>query len=157
MYKIAELSFRQNKTTHRVERIMVQKSTDLLTQFETGKYVSIITYTKSEKEIATPVWFVSHLPKLYIATPKTTYKIRRITNDARVKFALCSRKGEVRGIYLRGNARILHPEEDQAVSQLFKLKYGFLFKIWSANVKNLFRNMSRKENRLNFVEITPIE
>ncbi len=128
---------------------------DVLGQFRAGQYLSMITYNKTGKEVTTPVWFVAESTKVYVATPKTTYKIKRIKNDARVKLAPCTRNGEVRGTYLKGSARIMLPEEEQAVSNLFRQKYGILFKFWSANVKNIFRKKERRENRLHFVEIMP--
>ncbi len=131
-----------------------ESGTDLLKQFRNGNYLSIITYTKSGKEIPTPVWFVAEKDKVYIATPKTTFKIRRIKNNPRVQIASCSRNGKVIGTYITGTAKLMPVEEQTITYNLFRKRYGVIFKLWSSDIKNLFRKKSRKEKRLAFVEIT---
>ncbi len=120
-----------------------------------GQYLSIVTYTKGGKEIPTPVWFVAAPEKVYVATPKTTYKIRRIKNEPGVQIAPCSRNGKVLGSYVKGIAKLMPIEEYPVIYSLFRKKYGILFKIWSGTIKNLFRKESRKEMKLAFIEITP--
>ncbi len=132
-----------------------KSSNDPLGQFRSGKYLSIITYTKSGKEIATPVWFVATSDTVYIATPKITFKIRRLKKDPRVQIAPCSRDGKVLGSYVVGTAKIIPEGEQMAIFDQFRKKYGALFKIWSSDIKNFFRKKTRKEKRLAFVEITP--
>ncbi len=100
------------------------------------------------------MWFVVASDKAYIATPKTTFKIKRLKNDPRVQIAPCTRNGKVLGTYKEGRARILPIEEEKVIFDHYRKKYGFFFKIWSSDIKNLFRKKSRKEQKLAFVEIT---
>ena len=52
-----------------------------------GKYISLISYTRTGYPIATQVWFVEKEEKIYFVTTQKRYKIRRIRNNPNVKVA----------------------------------------------------------------------
>ncbi len=107
------------------------------------RYISLATFRKSGEAIYTPIWFAEHDDKLYFMTNEKLWKVKRIRNNPKVKFAPCTIRGKITGPEFDGAARIL-PEADSAwVRNLIKKKY------WLARVPLLWRNSNT------FVEISP--
>ncbi|HEY6543256.1 MAG TPA: PPOX class F420-dependent oxidoreductase [Ktedonobacteraceae bacterium] len=73
------------------------------------KYVQLTTYRKTGVGVPTPVGFASQAGKIYVMTPGTASKLKRIRNNGRVTLAPCKRKGEVLGESIEGQARIPRP------------------------------------------------
>ncbi len=115
-----------------------------------GKYISLITYTKNEKPIATPVWFGQKENKLYIATNEERYKIKRIQNNPSVQVAPCGTRGKVKGPYKDATARILPKNEIDVAKELLREKY-FMFRVFERLWKRKEKKVRVKNSILKFL------
>lgn len=64
--------------------------------FSRHKYISLETYRRSGEGVRTPVWFVESGNRLYVSTPASTGKIKRLRNNPKVKVAICDIRGNVK-------------------------------------------------------------
>ncbi len=121
----------------------------MVEQLKNGKHVSIKTFRKNGTEAATPIWFLEKKDKYYICTGGMTYKVRRIRNNPEVQIAASDGKGNLKGEYFEGKARITAKNEAEPLYKLFRKKYGG-FRMWS-----FFANLWRKEEKKHiYLEIT---
>ncbi len=96
----------------------------LMEQFTGRRYISLETYTGSGKRKITPVQSLEHQGALYVRTDPTTWKIKRIQRNPRVRVALSDRSGKLLGNWIEGRARILDGEEKDRMLEVFKKDYG---------------------------------
>ena len=94
-------------------------------QFDGEKYINLETYKKDGTGVKTPVWFVTHNDFIYIITREMTGKVKRVSNNKSVKITPCGFKGEIKGQWISGNAKVVSGEEAERVIKLRKKKYGF--------------------------------
>ena len=94
-------------------------------QFDGEKYINLETYKKDGTGVKTPVWFVTHTDLIYIITREMTGKVKRLSNNQSVKITPCGFKGEIKGQWISGNAKVVSGEEAERVIKLRKKKYGF--------------------------------
>jgi PPOX class probable F420-dependent enzyme len=111
-----------------------------------GKYISVISHTKSGEPIPTQVWFVEKDDNIYIMTTQKRYKVRRIQNNPHVKVAQSTMLGKPKDEYIDGIARILSDDEFKPIVELFEEKYR-MFKI-------LFKQGKEGEEKVIAIEIT---
>lgn len=100
-----------------------------LEEIKSEKYISLETYRKNDQPVQTPVWFVVKDDLLYIVTRSQTGKVKRLQNNLKVKFALCTIKGKVTGEWVSGTAKILTDKETKEAVKMRDQKYGFIAKI----------------------------
>ena len=120
-----------------------------LTQLKDGKHINIKTFRKNGEGASAPVWFVEDKDEFYICTGGATYKVKRIRNNPEVQIAASDAKGNLKGEYFEGKARILAKDEVDPIYALFRKKYTG-FRMW-----NFFANLGRKEEKKHiYLEIT---
>ena len=105
---------------------------------------------------STPVWVVSDDGKrLLVWSPATTWKVKRISRDPRVRVAASDARGNVRGEPVDGIARLLGPGAGDLVQRLLRQKYGLLKRSLDA-FNSLVRVISRKpRSPAEYIEIVP--
>lgn len=93
-----------------------------------ARHVSLETYRRDGRAVRTPVWIVAEGEKLYCWTISDTGKVKRIGKNPQVRLAICTARGDVRGEWVDGSARILEgrAELDKQMSRM-RAKYGLLF------------------------------
>ena len=101
-----------------------------LAQFEGQKYVSLETFRKSGEGVKTPVWFVIHNNAFYSYTEADSWKVKRIRNNPRVRVAVCTIRGDIRGPWLDATASLVEGDERLAADKLLDRKY-FLKKVFN--------------------------
>jgi uncharacterized protein len=89
---------------------------------ETGKYINLLTYKKNGEPVLTPVWFIFKDNKIFIRTSNKSGKFKRIKNNKNVKFALCNIRGQIKGEWHNGFAK-LEPNNRWVFSKINE-KYG---------------------------------
>jgi len=94
-----------------------------LAPFAGQKYISLETFKKNGEGVKTPVWFVLHDNAFYVYTEADSWKVKRIRNNARVRVAACSVRGEVKGPWIDGTASFVEGEERIAADKLLDRKY----------------------------------
>jgi uncharacterized protein len=98
---------------------------------EGRKYISLTTFRKSGKPVATPVWFVEKEGKICVWTQSNSGKMKRLRHDSRVTLAPCTMGGKVIGPTVEGIARIVSPQEKEEVRLLLLAKYGWMQRLFS--------------------------
>lgn len=93
------------------------------------KYINLETYKKSGQAVRTPVWFVISDEQIFVLTSQNTGKIKRIRNNPAIKIMPCGIRGDSKGEWIEGLARIATEPEMQNTIRLRYKKYGFRAKI----------------------------
>lgn len=114
-------------------------SSDNLKQFEGQKYLTLETYRKSGAAIATPVWFAEESRTFYIYSLANAGKVKRIRNNPRVRIAPCDMRGNRKGEWVEGSARILARAEEAGAHRLLDRKYGWIKRIGNVYSKIMMR------------------
>ncbi len=100
-----------------------------ISQFSNQKYINIETYRKNGQAVQTPVWFVIEGDVIYIRTDKNSGKIKRARNNPHVRITPSSARGQPKGEWIDGEARIASWSESERANQLLKQKYGLQGKL----------------------------
>jgi PPOX class probable F420-dependent enzyme len=91
----------------------------------TVPYVSVTTFRKDGRAVATPVWVVPDGEgALAVWTRADSGKVKRIRRDGRVTVAPCDFRGNPRGEAVEARARLGTPEETARVRRAIARKYG---------------------------------
>ena len=95
------------------------------------RYVNLATFRKDGREVRTPVWIAAAtegVPVVY--TNATSWKVRRIRNNGKVRFAPCTARGDVRGDWVDATARVVDDDagRDRGI-QAFVKKYGWQMRL----------------------------
>lgn len=107
---------------------------DRLTPFFDAKYINLQTYRKNGEAVKTPVWFVIDNDIIYVITPSTTGKVKRLNHDKNVRIVPCNFKGEPKGDWVDATAYFANiPESKQAI-KLRKKKYGLMARLVGISV-----------------------
>jgi PPOX class probable F420-dependent enzyme len=90
-----------------------------------GRYLSITSYKRDGRGVATPVWFVQRDGSLLVDTDAASGKVKRIRRNPNVQVAVCTASGRLRGEPVPAVAEILPDSEIGAVERLMADKYRF--------------------------------
>jgi len=101
-----------------------------LAPFEGENYLSLETFKKNGEGVKTPVWFVLHTNAFYVYTEADSWKVKRVRNNPRVRVAVCSMRGDIKGPWLDATASLVEGDERLAADKLLDRKY-FLKKIFN--------------------------
>ena len=88
-----------------------------------AKYISLTTYRKDGRAVATPVWFAERDGRLYVVTRRDSLKVKRLGRNPRVEVAPCTIRGRVTGATSAGTARVLPESEWPAARKVIGKKY----------------------------------
>jgi len=94
------------------------------------RYVNLATLRKDGTEVRTPVWIaaVAGVPVVY--TNATSWKVKRIRNNGKVRLAPCTARGDIRGDWVDATARVVDDDagRDRGI-QAFVDKYGWQMRL----------------------------
>jgi len=114
------------------------------------RFVNLETFKKDGSGVKTPVWVAGLDGKLVVVTDGTSFKVKRIRNNPRVRLAPYGRQGEVHGAWVDGEAHVI---EDAAHASradgVLTKKYGW--QMWLHDV--LFKILGRFQRRV-FLELS---
>ena len=102
---------------------------DALAQFAAAKYISLETFRKTGVGVRTPVWFAADpaAPDLfYLYSAADAGKVKRIRNNPHVRVAPSDIRGNLRGAWVDGQARIIEGGDADKAQQLLRQKYGWM-------------------------------
>src|SRR5262249_21524970 len=107
------------------------------------RYLNLETFRRDGSAVQTPVWFAEELGGIIVFTDGTSYKVKRLQRNQRVRVAACNVRGTVHGPWIDGTARIVesNDEEKLAYAALVK-KYG-----WQMRALNLGSWLARRIKR----------
>jgi PPOX class probable F420-dependent enzyme len=104
-------------------------SSSIASQLSGYKYINLETYRRSGEPVVTPVWFTTDASKIFVVTRSQTGKVRRIKNNQKVRVMPSGMRGEPKGEWFEGAARIATPEELKLALEQRNKKYGFRAKL----------------------------
>jgi len=105
---------------------------DTLAQFGRAKYISLETFRKTGTGVRTPVWFAADpaAPQIfYLYSEADAGKVKRIRNNPHVRVAPCDIRGNVRGAWIDGQARLIDGAEADKGQDLLRQKYGWMKRV----------------------------
>ncbi|SMH71407.1 PPOX class F420-dependent oxidoreductase [Candidatus Nitrosotalea okcheonensis] len=106
-----------------------EMSSDKITPFLDAKYINLETYRSNNQAVKTPVWFVIDDGIIYVATPPTTGKVKRLNCNKNVRIVPSDMKGNPRGEWIDATAYFANESESMQAIKLRKKKYGLMAKL----------------------------
>ena len=106
---------------------------ETLAQFSNRKYLNLVTYRRSGAAVSTPMWFVEEDGVLYVRTPAKSGKVKRLRNNPRVRVVPSDGRGNPKGAWVDGRARIVDGAQAERANRLVHRKYGWrkkLIELW---------------------------
>jgi PPOX class probable F420-dependent enzyme len=96
------------------------------------RYVSLATYRRDGREVATPVWIAGVDGLLYVVSFGEAGKVKRVRSTPRVRVAPCDARGAVTGAWQEAVARIVTDERTiERARAALREKYGWQFALLS--------------------------
>jgi PPOX class probable F420-dependent enzyme len=97
----------------------------VLEQIGQGRTVSLTTFRRDGRGVATPVWFAIDGGELFTLTPPSTAKVKRIRNGSRVVIAPCDTRGRIPADApsAEGTARLLDEAGTAHARELMARRY----------------------------------
>ena len=122
------------------------------------KYISLKTFYKSGKGVATPVEFAEKNGKLYVNTRKKSWKVKRIQGNPKAIIAPCTIRGKILGEEMDVTVRILSNDDEVTIAeQALNEKFNKGFNKFMRYLSNFFSKIQfwkEPEERV-FLEISP--
>ena len=115
--------------------------------FENLRYISLKTYRKNGRAVATPLWVVQDIKEqdrrtFFAFTNETSGKVKRIRNKSKSEIALCSFKGEILSSWSATTVTLSSEENDlQQVVTLMYEKYS-----WQMFLVDIFARIGRRRS-----------
>ncbi|WP_322974789.1 PPOX class F420-dependent oxidoreductase [Actinacidiphila epipremni] len=127
----------------------VTEGSEALSALRRGKYVSVTTFRRDGRAVATPVWYAVSETELVFWTGVGSGKVKRIRNDGRVQVAPCNFRGRVApgAVAVEGTARLLDDAGTDAARRLLARKYV------SVRLTDLGRRLTRRGRRTDQVGV----
>lgn len=110
-----------------------------LSKFANEKYVNLETYRKTGAPVRTPLWFAEENGLLYIYSLADAGKVKRIRNNPIVRVAPCDFRGNLKGDWVNGRARLLDGAEADRANSRLDQKYGIMKRFGNLTSKLLGR------------------
>jgi hypothetical protein len=90
------------------------------------RYVNLATFRKDGTEVRTPVWIAAAEGVPVVYTNATSWKVKRIRNNGKVRLAPCTARGDIRGDWVDATARVVDDAggRDRGI-RAFVDKYGW--------------------------------
>lgn len=109
-------------------------SSGKITPFLDEKYLNLETYRKNGQAVRTPVWFVIDDGTIYVTTPSTTGKVKRLNHNKNVRIVPSNIKGKPNGDWVDATAYFANKSESSQAIKLRKKKYGLMAKLIGLSV-----------------------
>jgi PPOX class probable F420-dependent enzyme len=121
--------------------------------FAESGYLSLTTFRRDGRPVATPVWFAVDGDRILMWSGASEGKVKRIRNNSRVMVAVCDYKGKVKGPAVEATAVLLSPDAGARIHRLLNRKYWYVKPPYEAvlGILRLFRR--RKSRGAAYIEI----
>ena len=94
------------------------------------RYINIESFRRDGTGVKTPVWCAELDGKIVVVTDGTSYKVKRIRKNPKVRVAPCNATGVVSGDWLDGECRIIEDAEHAKTAHAtLRAKYGLQFRL----------------------------
>jgi PPOX class probable F420-dependent enzyme len=119
------------------------------TPLDADKYINLETFRKDGSGVKTPVWAAALDGKLVVMTDGTSYKVKRLRNNPKVRAAGCDARGTVHGPWYEGTGTILDEAGGARADAALQAKYGLIYRATS-----LVSKLAGRFQRRAYLEIT---
>ena len=99
---------------------------DRIIALASQRYISLTTFRRDGRAVATPVWFVLDGTRILIWTDQASGKAKRIRANGRAAVAPSDARGTLTGPLSEAKGRVLPASEDARSRQLLNAKYRLL-------------------------------
>ncbi len=122
-----------------------------------SKYISLTTYYKSGKGVATPVEFAERDGLIYVNTREGSWKVKRIKGNPQGTVAPCTMRGKITGEIISVSIRILPKEQELMAQEVLDLKLAKGFNKFIIFLFNFVEKLTfwRKPAARVYLEISP--
>ncbi len=100
-----------------------------LVQFDKEKYLNLESYRKTGVGVLTPVWFARRGEIFYAYSLANAGKVKRIRNNPRVRLVPCDFRGNPKGRWVEGAARVFLGSEAEPGQRLLRERYGWIKRV----------------------------
>jgi PPOX class probable F420-dependent enzyme len=118
------------------------------TPLDAEQYINLETFRKDGTGVKTPVWAAALDGKLVVMTDGTSYKVKRIRANPRLRAAGCDARGNVHGPWYEGTASILDEAGALRADAALARKYGLSYR-----ALGLFSAIAGRKKRRAYLEI----
>jgi PPOX class probable F420-dependent enzyme len=98
----------------------------MIEQFKGHNFLALETFKKDGTGVITPLFFVMHEGVLYMRSPMSSWKVKRMRHNPQVRVVPSDVRGEPKGAWVSGQAQIFHESEMAWVNKLVIKKYGLM-------------------------------
>ena len=95
-------------------------------EFGRSAYVSLTTFRRDGRPVATPVWFAVDGDRILVWSSASAGKIKRIRNNPRVIIAVCDYKGKLKGPAVDAIAILLPQDAGEKADRVLNRKYWYV-------------------------------
>lgn len=96
------------------------------TELANERYINIESFKKDGGGVKTPVWCANLDGEIVVVTDGTSYKVKRVRRNPKVRLAACDARGNVRGPWVDGECRIIDdPAAGERARKALRDKYGW--------------------------------
>ena len=113
-----------------------------------AKRALLVTYRRDGTPVPTPVWAAPAGGRLYVRSERSSGKVKRLRNDARLLVAPCTVRGKPLGAPLEARARVLSERQEAIGERALARRYGLGRELFERAMDLLRVDMC-------FLEITP--
>jgi PPOX class probable F420-dependent enzyme len=107
----------------RLDRLPPESATD--PRASRRRQVLLVTFRRSGRRVATPVWAATDGELLYVRTPRRSGKVKRLRSDNFTLVAPCTPRGRPTHAPVAGRARLLPAAEEAAAEELLRQRGGW--------------------------------
>jgi uncharacterized protein len=97
--------------------------TNFADPFRKARAVSLTTFRKDGRPVATAIWFYMEGDQLFTTTHKGAAKLKRLARNSSVEIAICTQSGKVKGPAYTGTARVMSAAETADVMKKKQRRY----------------------------------
>lgn len=91
-----------------------------------SRYVSLETYRRNGTAVQTPVWVARVGEELVVFTNGTSYKVKRLRRNPKLRIAKCGVRGALKGPWQEATAKIVtEPADEEKAYAALRKKYGW--------------------------------
>lgn len=99
---------------------------DHLAALARGRYISLTTYRRDGRAVATPVWFAVDGRRVLVWTDMASGKAKRVRLNGHATVAPSDARGKITGASFDMRARMLPADEFDASNRILRRKYRVL-------------------------------
>ena len=91
-----------------------------------GRYISLTTYRRDGRPVATPVWFAPDGSRILVWTDVASGKAKRIRATGRATIAPCDARGKITGAAMEASARMVPAADFAHANKVLSRRYALL-------------------------------